>query len=138
MTLEDIGENSDTALLYKTNLTDCCKNGTAIGNWYFPNGTRVLSHGNQWDFYRSRGDMVVWLHRKRGGVDGIYHCEISDSVSMNVNQSIYIGVYTASTGEWPCLYTLVLFNFPAVLMLPQGLHVSKVTKVEISMKSFIL
>ena len=79
---------------------------------------------------------MVQLHRKRGGVDGIYRCEIP--VLMNVNQSIYIGVYTASTGEWPCLYTLVLFRFTAVLMLSQGLLLSKVTKVEIGMKSFIL
>ena len=32
--------------------------------------------------------------------------------------------------------TLLLFNFTAVLMLPQRLHVSSVTKVEISMQSF--
>ena len=139
VTLEDIGDNNDTALLCMTNLTACCRppqTTSAIGNWYFPNGTRVPSSGSQWDFYRTRGQMVVQLHRKRGEVNGIYRCEIP--VLMNVNQSFCIGVYTASTGEWPCLYTLVLFRFTAVLMLPQGLLVSKVTKVEISMKSFIL
>ena len=97
MALEDIGGENDTALLCMTNLTACCKPGTAIGNWFFPNGTRVPSSGNQWDFYRSRDNMVVRMHRRRGGVDGIYRCEIS--VLMIVNQSIYIGVYTASTGE---------------------------------------
>ena len=90
--LEDIGDR-DTALLCKTNLTAGCRH-SFTGNWFFPNATRVLSDG---DIYRTRGQMVVRLHRRRGGEEGIYHCEIPDSV--NVIQSIYIGVYTASTGE---------------------------------------
>ena len=110
MTLEDIGEGDD-ALLCVTNLTACCRNpytnGAAVGNWFFPNGTRVPSSGVQWDFHRTRGQMVVPLHRRRGGVIGIYRCEIPDS--MNVIHSIYIGVYTANTGEL-VPYTLVLFN----------------------------
>ena len=39
--------------------------------------------------------MMVQLNRRRGGEDGIYRCEIPDS--MNVTQTIYIGVYTADT-----------------------------------------
>ena len=101
MTLEDIGTGDD-ALLCRTNLTACCKppdtgTGSAIGNWFFPNGTRVLSAGAQWDFYRTRGQMVVALQRTRGGEEGIYSCEIPDSG--NVTQTIYIGVYTAGSGE---------------------------------------
>ena len=102
MTLEDIGVEDDTALLCVTNLTACCQplytgTGSALGNWYFPNKTRVPSTGAQWDFHRTRDEMVVVLHRTRGGVDGIYRCEITDS--MNVTQTIYIGVYSAGTGE---------------------------------------
>ena len=124
MTLEDIGEN-DTALLCMTNSRACCRrnhgNRSTIGNWFFPNGTRVHSDGNQWDIYRTGEQLVLRLYRRRDGVAGIYRCEIPDS--MNVPQTIYIGVYTAGTGEWHCLYTLVLFNFTEVLMLPQGLHI---------------
>ena len=40
---------------------------------------------------------MVFLHHRRGGVDGIYHCVIP--VSLNVMQTIYIGVYTANTGK---------------------------------------
>ena len=100
--LEDIGDGDD-ALLCVTNLTACCRppytgvNGSVIGNWFFPNGTRVPSVGKQWDFNRKRGQMVVRLNRQRGGVEGIYRCVIPDS--MNVNRSIYIGVYSASTGK---------------------------------------
>ena len=101
MNLEDIGEEDD-ALFCKTNLTACChasdtNNLPGLGNWFIPNGTKVPSSSSQWDFYRTRGQMVVRMHRRRGGVNGIYHCEIPDS--MNVNQSINIGVYNTSTGE---------------------------------------
>ena len=78
----------------------------ALGNWFFPNETRVPSSGNNWDFHRTRGHMTVLLHRRRGGAEGIYRCLILDS--MNVTQTIYIGVYSARSGEW-CMYTL-LFN----------------------------
>ena len=49
----------------------------------------------QLDFYRTRGRSVVLLHRKRGGVNGTYRCEIPDA--LGVTQTIYI---EASTGEW--------------------------------------
>ena len=104
--LEDIGEN-DTALLCMTNFAACyrSRNGSVLGQWFFPNGTKVPSiFVNQtsqpklkWDFYRTREKMMVLLHRRRGGVNGIYHCKIPDS--MNVTRTIYIGVYSTSTGE---------------------------------------
>ena len=104
VTLEDIGEVDD-ALLCVTDLTACCRppytgviGQTAIGNWFFPNGTTLPSFQTQWNFYRDRGQMLVNMHRRRGGVNGIYHCKIPDA--MHVIQTIYIGVYTANTGEW--------------------------------------
>ena len=68
-----------------------------LGDWYYPNGTRVVNSLNMWEFYRNRGQSVVRMNRRRGGVNGIYHCEIPDTAG--VNQTIYIGVYTAGTGE---------------------------------------
>ena len=100
VTLEDIGKEDHTALLCMTNLTACCwpnGYGSIIGNWFFPNGTKVPSLNDNSDFHRDRGQMMVRMKRRRGGEEGIYHCEIPDS--MNVTQTIYIGVYTASTGE---------------------------------------
>ena len=100
VTLEDIGEGVD-ALFCITNQIACCRQSytgeMVFGNWFFPNGTRVPSHRYQWDFYRTRGQMVVQLHHRRGGEEGIYHCEIHDA--MNVTQTIYIGVYTAGSGK---------------------------------------
>ena len=102
VTLEDIGEN-DGAMLCITNLTTCCRieNRSSLGQWFFPNGTSVPSSGKQEDFHRTRGQMVVLMHRRRGGVDGIYYCEIiPDPTDINqTSQTIYIGVYNKSTGE---------------------------------------
>ena len=99
MILENIGEGDD-ALLCITNLTACCRppytGGPVLGNWFFPNGTKVPSKGNN-NFFRTRGLMMVRMNRRRGGLEGIYRCEIPDA--MNFTQTLYIGVYSASTGE---------------------------------------
>ena len=100
VTLENIDEGDD-ALFCVTDQTACCRPPywiSAIGNWYFPNGSRVSSPSTQWDFYRTRGQSVLYLQRRRGGVNGIYSCVVPDA--MNVTQTIYLGVYTANTGEW--------------------------------------
>ena len=102
MALEEIGIDNKDSLLCKTNSTECCRlqsdtnSSTPSGNWFFPNGTSVPSK-TVTNFYRTRGHMVVRLHRRRGGEEGIYRCEIPDSI--NVTQTLYIGVYTASVGE---------------------------------------
>ena len=105
MALEDIGEWSN-ALLCVTDLTACCRlpytgeMELVLGNWFFPNGTRVPSafvNNTRWDFYRVRDQMIVLMNRRRGGMNGIYRCEILDA--MNFTQAVYIGVYTANTGE---------------------------------------
>ena len=107
MILEDIGEGAD-ALFCITNQTACCRPpytglmGPALGNWFFPNESRVPSGNANDDFYRTRHQMMVRLQRRRGGMEGIYRCEIPDGI--NVTQAIYIGVYSASTGE--CLILL--------------------------------
>ena len=114
--LEDIGDSCEDALNCITNLTACChpdytgESGHAIGNWFFPNGTRVLSTNKTWGIYRTRGQMVVRMHRIRGGEEGIYHCGIPDAE--NVTQSIYIGVYSETAGEW-CMH---MFLFCSTLV----------------------
>ena len=94
VSLEDISEGND-ALLCMTNLTGV--SGSVRGDWYFPNGTRVFNTNDNSEIYGNRDQMSVRMNRRRGGVAGIYHCEIP--VSMNVNQTIYIGVYNKSSGE---------------------------------------
>ena len=102
--LEDIGEGSQ-ALLCITDQRNCCRHadidmGVVFGNWFFPNGTRVPSetvNDTRWNFYRSRGLSVVRLHRRKGGTEGLYRCEIPDT--SNITQTIYIGVYNESNGK---------------------------------------
>ena len=94
MTLGDIGDGND-ALFCMTNLTGV--DGSVRGDWYFPNGTAVFSTHNNSEIHKTGGEMVVRMNRRRGGEEGIYRCEIP--VSMNLNQTIYVGVYTASSGE---------------------------------------
>ena len=103
--LDNIGEGSE-ALLCLTDLPACCRppytdpmGRQALGNWYFPNGTRVVSGGKQWDFHRTRGRIVVLLHRRRGGATGIYRCSVPGQNKDLV--TLYVGVYTANTGEYP-------------------------------------
>ena len=106
MILEDIGEGGD-GLVCMTNYTACCGPpytgvmGSALGNWFFPNRTRVPSKSGQWDLFRTRAKMVVHMNRRRGGEEGIYRCEIPDV--MGVIKNMYIGVYSASSGEWSIL-----------------------------------
>ena len=93
MALDDIGEGDD-ALRCLTDQTACCRQpyvSIQVGNWFLPNGTRVPSSGSRWDFHRTRGQSAILLHRRRGGEEGIYSCVIPDT--MNVTQTIYIGVY---------------------------------------------
>ena len=105
VTTEDIGEGDDS-LRCMTDNTSCCRlpytsslGRRALGNWFFPNETRVQSSPRQSDFHRTRGHMVVLLHRRRGGEDGVYRCIVPDKDGND--QSTYIGVYTASgMGEW--------------------------------------
>ena len=104
VTAEDIGEG-DEALRCMTDNTSCCRPPyttslvhTALGNWFFPNGTRVPSSGVGWDFHRTRGHMVVLLHRRRGGEDGVYRCIVPDKDGND--QSTYIGVYREGAGQW--------------------------------------
>ena len=94
VSLTDIGDGND-ALHCKTNLTGV--NGSIRGDWYFPNGTRVLSTNGNSEIHRTRDQMVVRMNRRGGGKEGIYHCEIPDA--MEVNQTIYIGVYNTNSGE---------------------------------------
>ena len=130
MSLEDIGDNDTLALLCVTDLAACCRSPESsgpIGDWFYPNGTAVPNFSFEindqpplmmWELYRNRGPSVVRMIRRRGGESGIYRCVIPDTTG--VNQNIYIGVYTASTGEW-YMYTTFLFNHSRTAVLALGI-----------------
>ena len=108
--ITDIGTGS-AALICTTTYYPCCFSGPLPGtHWYFPNGSRVERTGAT--YYRRRTDAYfdppgrVLLHRNPGATTtGIFHCETRNA--RGIFQSIYVGIYTASTGEF---YTLKILQ----------------------------
>ena len=103
VTITDIGTDS-AALHCTTTYIPCCFSGPPPGtHWYFPNGSQVERFSTL-PYYRSRIDGqfslhgAVLLHRNPGATTtGVFHCEIRDATG--IFQSIYVGIYTTTTGE---------------------------------------
>ena len=104
--ITDIGTGG-AALLCTTTYRPCCFSGPPPGtHWYFPNGSQV-DRFNTTPYYRSRGDAssdnpgrvgTVILHRNpEATTTGVFRCEILDA--SGTFQSIYVGIYTTTTGE---------------------------------------
>ena len=104
LTITDIGTDAAAALRCTTTFIDCCFSGPPPGtHWYFPDETRV-ERFNTLPYYRSRTDAkrsppgTVFLYRNTGTTTtGVFRCEILDATG--AFQSIYVGIYTATTGE---------------------------------------
>ena len=105
--ISEIGEGSD-ALLCFTDLQECCRSdqlqvpgtGRPRGNWFYPNGSRVLSskdshHG----FYRNRDRSVVRLNLRinatMAAVTGQFCCKVPDATSNNVTICINVSDSTS-------------------------------------------
>ena len=103
VTTTDIG-TGDAALFCTTTYELCCFSDPPT-NWYFPNGSRV-SNTNTLPYYRTRIDGnhsselgTVLLHRNpESTTTGVFRCEILDA--SGTSQSLYVGIYTAYTGEY--------------------------------------
>ena len=99
VTITDIG--TDVAALICTTARRGCCLSTDGSQWYFPNGSIVQRTGAT--YYRSRTIShgpggTVRLHRNpRATTTGVFHCDIPDD--SGDLQSIYVGIYTATTGE---------------------------------------
>ena len=104
VTISDIGTGS-AALLCTTTYQPCCFSSPPPGtHWYFPNETR-LENNNALPYYRTRtasgpsSSGSVILHRNpEGTTTGVFRCEIHDA--SGDFQSLYVGIYTATTGEF--------------------------------------
>ena len=93
------------ALNCTTTRIGCCLSSDG-SHWYFPDGSPVQRTGTT--YYRTRTEPIVdgraasggtvRLHRNAGATTtGVFHCDIHD-VSGKL-QSIYVGIYTNTTGE---------------------------------------
>ena len=97
--ITDIGTGS-AALICTTTNPRCCIS-TDGSHWYFPDGSTVQRTSTT--YYRTRtisnvGGGTVHLNRNSGATTtGVFHCEIPDA--SGDLQSLYVGIYTATTGE---------------------------------------
>ncbi|CAI8048278.1 hypothetical protein GBAR_LOCUS26643 [Geodia barretti] len=92
-----------------TDLTTCCSThqGNHRGDWYFPNGVRLLFSNSVDDIYEQRVAQRVELCRRNNANSptGIYRCDIStnavhDDTDSSVRDTpVYVGLYTASGGD---------------------------------------
>ena len=100
MTPDEIGEGR-AALFCFTNKIHCCSsvettNGT-LGEWFFPNETRVRNISSEDGFYRGSGPSIVALHRRNNANrTGVFRCQIPDT---GTNQQLYVGVYPLNSGS---------------------------------------
>ena len=103
VTITDIGTGS-AALLCTTTYIPCCFSVPSPGtHWYFPDGSRA-ENTNTLPYYRTRTSTfispsgAVLLHRNpEATTTGVFRCEILDA--SGIFQSLYVGIYTATTGE---------------------------------------
>ncbi len=85
------------ALECHTDDTTCCTkdNGTAAGEWYYPNGNVIEGGGTfQGDsgFYRTRGHMVIRLNRRMAQSPiGEYRCVIPGTGGVNITRYVTLG-----------------------------------------------
>ena len=96
VTITDISENEP--LLCVTDSIDCCSRepGVSNGQWYFPDGSAVPDESGD-NFYQASVFAAVRLHRINDMTNGIYRCDIPDT--MGNNQTLHIGIYNNGAGK---------------------------------------
>ena len=97
VTITDITESEP--LLCVTDRIDCCPpedSGVSNGQWYFPDES-VVPEGSEGNFYQTSAFAAVRLHHMNGITNGIYRCDIPDTVG--TVQSRHIGIYNIGAGK---------------------------------------
>ncbi len=95
--LEDLGQSLIASLICLTNRFPCCQILTD-GSWHHPDGSRVLTSGN--NFYQlSFSTQALVLFRTASTVfpSGMFYCEVVDEA--DVRRNLYIGIYRDGTGK---------------------------------------
>ena len=87
-----------------TDLNNCCTNsqGPHRGDWYFPDGDRLLLVFSGDDIFEARGAQQVALRRRNNvtGPSGIYRCDIAtvavhDDTDLTVRETVYVRLYAS-------------------------------------------
>ena len=111
-------ELHDQALLCVTDLVDCCEPPRAVqGDWYYPDGRRVLYAAWGYTFRRNRGpneirngrqfNGSVRLYRRfsRPPERGRFRCELPSAAESNINQTLYANIceFSCMSVYMPCM-----------------------------------
>ena len=98
------GSSSDFIQCH-TDLVTCCSRdqGANRGDWYFPNGTRLLFRNSEDGIFEARKAQRLELcHRNNANEPtGIYRCDIeTNAVHGNgMRDTVYMGLYTSDGGN---------------------------------------
>ena len=98
VTNTEIGTGA-AALVCTTDYRPCCSSANPETRWYFPNGNPVPNNPAL-PYQRTRGQnlgTMILSRNSESTITGIFHCDISDVYG--VTQSLYVGIYTSTTGE---------------------------------------
>jgi len=103
--ITDIGATGNLALLCTTTYLLCCTASNPETQWYFPNGNAVqnpfesgiLLRNLPYSRFRLTDGTVRLNRNPEGTTTGIFHCDIP--AASGVLQSLYVGIYTNTTGE---------------------------------------
>ena len=95
--INEIGKsNSNSALQCVTDKRECCR-WSRLGEWYFPDGSRVPIENDATVFYRNRANNgIVNLNRFSDDImspTGQYCCQVPDNTTVNQKLCAYIGKY---------------------------------------------
>ena len=118
--ISELGSTEDTALVCRTDQTNCCDGDSIDGGWFDPDGTMVeLNADSSQGFYSSVGSDGIQLLRGSGiPVEGIYTCRATDNSS--TEQPVFIGLYNAGGGRSErVLYTIVCVCACVVILISQ-------------------
>ena len=102
-----VGTSDSNSVQCHTHLGTCCNNteGSHRGDWYFPNGSRLLFSSTGGDIFEQRVAQRVDIHRRYNATSpsGIYRCDIPtdavyDNTGSSVRDTVYVGLYTKGGG----------------------------------------
>ena len=107
ITVNGVGEG-ETALICSTDREDCCIDEFNIaGNWFLPNGSKILSTTNAQPLSIIMGNQTVGLNITNSIKlpNGIYHCKMMDKE--NITYHLYAGIYPENEGIL-CHYIIII------------------------------
>ena len=99
-----VGDHSDGSdnVQCHTDLVTCCndRSGSHRGDWYFPDGNKLLFTIGNGDIYEARDEGRIDLRRRNNANSpfGIYRCDIPtnavhDENDLSVRDIAYVGLY---------------------------------------------